>query len=324
MMTFQDALAQTEGKRRHLLLGNGFSAKYFSGHNLLEAAGFAPSEAVRKLLEQQGSPDFERVIRRLEEAAKVARAYGEIFLEVDFEDDAERVRAALVKAVQKLHPHRHHLPETCDKFLSHFDFVFTLNYDLLLYYTAIDGKVRLFDGFVGSASRGGFRGPFRKDVPCNTFNIHGGLHLFQTPSGEVEKRLRDGSGTVIDAIATTITQDRRLPIYIAEGTTEQKMAKINAVPYLRHCYDRLGAVDGALFIFGHSARDEDQHIYDAIFRSGAEHIFFGLYEPADFTLMRGQLAKFQARNNSGVPFSLYDAKTAKAWVSVFEPVWDAA
>ncbi|GAB5376542.1 MAG: hypothetical protein AcusKO_30040 [Acuticoccus sp.] len=67
------------------------------------------------------------------------------------------------------------------------------------------------------------------------------------------------------------------------------MAKINAVPYLRHCYETLHSATGALFVFGRSAQDQDRHIYDAIFSSETiEHLYFGVFDPADVPWLEGQ------------------------------------
>ena len=52
------------------------------------------------------------------------------------------------------------------------------------------------------------------------------------------KATNDGSG-VIATITDTIVNKKRFPVYVAEGTSQQKMRKINSVAYLRHCYETL-------------------------------------------------------------------------------------
>jgi hypothetical protein len=47
-----------------------------------------------------------------------------------------------------------------------------------------------------------------------------------------------GPTGVIDAIAETITRYKRLPVYVAEGTSIGKLAHIYSLPYLRHCYEK--------------------------------------------------------------------------------------
>lgn len=47
-----------------------------------------------------------------------------------------------------------------------------------------------------------------------------------------------GHTGVIDAIAETITKESRLPIYVAEGKSINKLRKIYSIEYLTHCYER--------------------------------------------------------------------------------------
>jgi Domain of unknown function (DUF4917) len=119
---------------------------------------------------------------------------------------------------------------------------------------------------------------------------------------------------VIDAIASTITQAMRLPLYVAEGTSVQKLARIYSVPYLRHCYEMLQASENAFFVYGHSASANDAHIYDALFKSAISHIYFCVHQPtADVAAIDGELARFQKRNGSKVAYTLVDAETANVW-----------
>jgi len=48
-ISFEEALKQTKGKGCGLLIGNGFSIKYFNYRNLLEVAGLAEDDALRAL-----------------------------------------------------------------------------------------------------------------------------------------------------------------------------------------------------------------------------------------------------------------------------------
>jgi hypothetical protein len=163
-------------------------------------------------------------------------------------------------------------------------------------------------------ARSGFRGPFKPQAYCNIYNLHGGLHLFLTSAGEVEKRIASSSG-VIDSIAETIVQDKRLPIYVAESTSDAKLAKINSISYLRHCYELLGESRGTFFVFGASARENDEHIYKAIFGSKIDHLYFCVYHPtpADLSAINGRLAHYAATSASQIDYSFVDAESANVW-----------
>jgi Domain of unknown function (DUF4917) len=315
VILFDVALKKAATKGCSLLLGNGFSAPYSSYKNLYEKADFAVGGGVRALFERL--VNFEQVVKALEDASVVEAAYGRKDQSKVFTDDAVRVREGLVKAVKTAHPpYRDDIARvipSCVEFLSSFGKVFTLNYDLLLYWVIL-GRQQFADGFGLGTESNGFRGPFKTSARCNIFHVHGGLHLFQTADYEIEKRLATAAG-MIDAIAETISQGDRFPVYVAEGTSSAKMSRINAVPYLKHCYQQLYDCSGALFIYGHSASDNDAHIYNTVFTSGIDHIYFCIYKPGADSLaeMNAKLSYFQKSNRSRIGYTFVDAESAAAW-----------
>jgi hypothetical protein len=317
VMSFGKAVEKTRGKSRKLLLGNGFSIKYFYYKTLLDRSGLPGDDPLRALFAELGTNDFESVIRALEDASVVEAAYKNPPRSKTFKDDAERLRTALVQAVRATHPaNRDDIADaipSCLRFLRLFDRIFTLNYDLLLYWVILGDTKAFQDGFGLGQEANGFRGPFRPDAHCNVYNMHGGLHLFRTETGEVEKRLMGSTG-VIDAIAETITQDKRLPIYVAEGTSIKKLRKINSTPYLGHCYDRFSSSRGCFFVYGHSADQNDAHIYRALFTSQIEHLYFCIHLPtADVNAIDGELARYKALHGSQLQYSFVDSESAQVW-----------
>ncbi len=322
VISFQDAIKETEGQHKALLVGNGFSSQYFSYPNLLVAAGFEEDNPIKALFNLLGTVDFEAVIRALEGAIVVEQAYGNGDHADQLKQDAQLVRKALVKAVDAIHPaHREEGDlltfqyENAAAFLQHFNKVFTLNYDLLLYWVNLAER-DLSDGFgLGRLVCGQrFRGPFLEHAYCDIFNLHGGLHLFQNPIGEVYKALNNGEG-VMATITREIAENERLPLYIAEGDSTSKLRKINSVGYLRHCYRTLLETEAVVFVFGHSADPNDSHIYHAIFGSEAKHVYFGIYRPDDDKILTtdAELAKYKKLNGDKVSYSFFDSKTAHVW-----------
>lgn len=317
VIDFEETMNRTEGEDRALLIGNGFSAEYFSYNNLLEKSGLAAGTPVRNLFDVLETVDFEAVVRVLEGATTVERAYGHDAHANELEDDAQRVREALVEAVNSTHPgHRQDLGgkyTSSAKFLERFSTVFTLNYDLLLYWVNLEKRL-LSDGFGLGSQNGSFHGPFAEEAYCHLYNLHGGLHLFDDGAGQIIKAIDTGEG-VIATITDTIANNGRFPVYVAEGTSVQKMKKINSVAYLRHCYDTLRRNAAAIFVYGHSADENDAHIYRAIFGSEAKHIYFGVYKPDEGKLkaLDGLLAKFQKTAGSSADYTFFDSESAKVW-----------
>jgi hypothetical protein len=317
IINFDEALTATKGKPRSVLIGNGFSIQHFSYGNLLEKARLDKAGPLRGLFDTLNTVDFEAVIKALEDAAIVERVYNQEKRAALLVGEADKLREALVHAIRYVHPaHRDDIQNVipaCVAFLSKFDRIFSLNYDLLLYWVILEDTNKFKDGFGLGTENNGFRGPFEEGAYCNIYNLHGGLHLFRTPSDDVEKRLMGGSG-VIDAIAETITRDKRLPLYVAEGTSIAKLRHIYAVPYLRHCYDNLRASAGNFFVYGHSVSDNDAHIYDGLFNSGIEHLYFCVHKPtANPEHIDGELARYKKRNGSEIEYTLVDSETVKVW-----------
>ncbi|MFT9298325.1 MAG: DUF4917 family protein [Gluconobacter sp.] len=316
---FSDALRRSEASRRALLVGNGFSARYFNYATLLDQSGLMIGSPLRNVFDRLRTKDFELVIRALEGAIAVEDSYGHYDHAHQLADDAQCVREALVKAVYATHPaHRREIETSYTSsaaFLRHFSTVFSLNYDLLLYWANFENEL-FTDGFGLGDKVGPFIASFSDQAYFSLYNLHGGLHLFDDGFGVVKKAIDGGRG-VVDTIADTIINYDELPIYVAEGTSAKKMRKINSVAYLRHCYDKLKRNDKTMFVFGHSADDNDAHIYRAIFASEARHLYFGVYKPDDEKLLwlDGQLARFQRFAGSSIGYTFFDSESAKVWDS---------
>lgn len=317
VLSFKNAIEKTDGEDRALLIGNGFSSKYFTYSSLLAASGLEKGKPLCNLFDKLHTADFEAVIRALEDAVIVEQAYGNDAHATELEGHAQEVRKALVQALNKTHPtHREDLEyESSATFLTNFATVFSLNYDLLLYWVNLE-KGKLGDGFGLGVERGKFRGPFSDEAYCHLYNLHGGLHLFDDGAGGIIKALDRGCG-VVATITETIVKEKRLPVYVAEGTSPQKMKKINSVAYLRHCYDMLRRNAASIFIYGHSADDNDAHIYRAIFASEVKHVYFGIYKPDDekLKLLDGLLAKYQKNSGSDKKYTFFDSESAHVWAA---------
>lgn len=321
VITFEEGLEASNGRPRSILLGNGFSIAQsgaeFSYANLLERSGLADGSSIRNVFDVLGTTDFEEVMHALEHAATVEQAYGDNAKAEQFNNDAAEVREALIRAIHTVHPGiQFDIPAeqmtACAQFLQHFGTVFSLNYDLLLYWTILNSEgLRLRDGFGRGETVDGFR-TFQTDADCNVYHPHGALHLFLGRQQEAKKRVRTGD-TIIDDIENTIRRENQLPLFVAEGTRQQKIAKINSVPYLRHSYNQLKETDGSLFVFGHSASDNDVHIYRAIFLSRVTDLFFCVHDPDNnLDQIEEQLAP-HIRERADINIHYVSSETANVW-----------
>jgi hypothetical protein len=108
--------------------------------------------------------------------------------------------------------------------------------------------------------------------------------------------------------------EKRLPIYVAEGSSEAKLSKINSIPYLKHCYDKLSKSGGSFFVYGSSASVNDEHIYRALFKSKIDHLYFCIHRPsADSDEINGELARYAALSKKRIKYTFVDTGTVGVW-----------
>ena len=180
-IAFSEAIEQSS-LPRSLLIGNGFSIAQaggqFSYGSFLEKAGLQPNNPIKNVFTTLNTVDFELVMQALQHAAQIEDAYGATNRADLFRKGAADVREALIHAVREVHPGiSFDIPQEqrdrCGEFLRNFSNVFTINYDLLLYWVILKMGGNLFtDGFGLGGSAGGFR-TFSEDGMCNTFYLHG-------------------------------------------------------------------------------------------------------------------------------------------------------
>jgi Domain of unknown function (DUF4917) len=114
-----------------------------------------------------------------------------------------------------------------------------------------------------------------KDFPNQeVLYLHGALHFFQQ-KGRLEKvkyQADEPRGQLIQQIAQRVN-DGMAPLFVCEGTNQQKFSHISSSRYLRFCLNALTKSNVPLFMFGHSLAHSDQHIADAICSSQIGHVF---------------------------------------------------
>ncbi len=337
-LSFAEALersSEVHAKLRHVLLGNGFSiacrADCFKYENLLDEADLSDLSVVGiDLFKSESSNDFESIIRALRAAARMADFYRttDPKLAARFRSDADNLREILAKTLARRHPdHVGSIKsaeyEAARVFLANFDHFFTLNYDLLLYWTLLQQieKVEYDDGFRSDPDD-----PDAPWVAWNSYNqyrqkiyfIHGGLHLYA--EGATLKKLtfkRTG-----EALLKQIRSQLKLgafPLIVTEGTSQEKHAAILRHAYLGKCLRSLASCGGSLFIHGHSLDDNDSHVLRAIVEAKYKAIFVSLHgspESEDNRAMRLRAEALAARRQPGqAPLAVhfYDADSAAVW-----------
>lgn len=260
VLSFEQALGASSGYgKRHLLLGNGFSIackpNIFAYGSLFDEAKKTMSPQLASVFDALKTQDFEEVIRALQNAAAIVRVYvGDRMLSRSLSIDAEKLKADLIKAVASRHPARpNEISEdrylACRTFLQHFvgeeagGKIYTLNYDLLLYWALMheDTSEPIFlhhdDGF--RKDQEDYDAPYvewQGEGAAHGQNIHylhGALHLFDA-GHQLQKYTWVNTGKALVDQANEALKSNLFPVFVAEGNSKSKLAKIRHSAYLHH------------------------------------------------------------------------------------------
>lgn len=324
MITFADALAESEANRRYLLIGNGFSISLFphcfSYSSLYKTAIdeglFDSAPELTAAFDALGTIDFEAVMNALKASVSLGPIYG--YDVVKMSEHAELLKSILVQAIAGRHPDR---PNTiteeqyrnCRAFLANFigiargansqGKVFTLNYDLLLYWSVLHDIFELseidVDGFEIKVDQllrhdDGFRLPeddFDAEYvaweqfsashnQCITY-LHGALHLYER-GPELAKLCweRSGNKPLMDQIHSALDEDK-YPLFVSEGSSAQKLSRINRSAYLskglRSFSECCNKIAGSIFVIGHSLAENDDHILRRITKGKIRNLYVSIF-----------------------------------------------
>jgi len=351
LTTFADAITDSvQFTKRHLLLGNGFSiacrADIFHYGSLFAQADFSSAPEVVSVFDALGTQDFEAAIRALENAAKILPAYvsdGGTAAEKILEH-AAALKEILVQTIAGNHPHIPlDIPDekfwACRRFLSHFltgdraGCVFTLNYDLLLYWALMHDDMP-FGEPVELATNDGFGND--EDDPdadyvvwqgetsahsASVMFLHGALHLFDAGKDLVKYTWIRKGVPLIEQARAALTQNA-FPLFVAEGTSAQKKAKIRHNAYLYQGFKQFTANvqqgQHCIFIFGHSLAENDDHILNRIGRGRCRKLYVGIYgnpstEWNEQIVARAQALAALRSRRWPLEVAFYDAATADVW-----------
>ena len=206
LLNYDDVMNETTEQKKYLLLGNGFSMSYnkdrFSFTSLLESAVnsglISKSSPIYAVFSEFDTKDFEEVVKLLETSVKVLKTYGDISSadEKAILEDSKSLKEYLVDVITNNHPEK--ITEISDEeylnsanFIKEYEKIYTLNYDLLLYWTSIKLNSFLYDEIIKDSTLkiyDGFNDPYKGSTDYvvfenggKSFNInflHGGVTYF--------------------------------------------------------------------------------------------------------------------------------------------------
>lgn len=271
-----------------VLLGNGFSIgvqnafRYSSLRDVGAREGLLKKDEER-LFQKFQTVDFEYLMRRLRDASKVNEVLG--LNSTLPKQKYTALKEVLVKCVRKVHPVRDDvdaewMTEIAEN-LSKYKTVFTTNYDQILYWV------------LGSVGFEGFTDLFYENCAFSPINVenwygntevyylHGALFIFELNSPEgsspiFKVRYRNGA-TLLDQIEEEMDKGN-LPLFVAEGDHNSKLASIFRNVYLSYALQQFTKVKPGLTIYGNSLSSADSHIVDIINKkSELDNIAISIY-----------------------------------------------
>ncbi|ACV79053.1 DUF4917 family protein [Nakamurella multipartita] len=269
-----------------LLLGNGFSTNIWS--RFAYSSLLAESELTGQARELFGRGcNFEAVLANLTVAQQISLVVepNNLRLHSKLGQLADEIRGGLRQAVQQVHPEPSDLcagllpmPGMCHTVglprnvlddvkmhLPRYSVVFTTNYDLITYWVVVSaGMADLFPG--GDAFDVERAESWRQDsTQPKIFFLHGALHLWRSLSSNAESKLTTNPGVaLLDMIRLATADPDHVPLFISEGSSPDKVARIGASPYLSFCARSLAASRAPLTVLGQALDDVDLHIRELI------------------------------------------------------------
>lgn len=325
-----------------LLLGNGFSIafdpakfSYSALRSQAESQGMLSTTALH-LFQQLSTQDFEIVIKTLEDAARGLAALDATKYATEtvaLSEEAAKLKNALAHILAALHPERPY--EIADdvylrvrRFLDQFERIYTANYDLLLYWTLMQDFTEC--GLEARRSDDGFRDPgYAADHVVwdhlnphaqSVFYLHGALHLYRSGGGLRKLTWCRTKEPLVDQIRAQLNVDS-FPLYVAEGTSTEKLARIGTNDYLGHALRSLARIGGGMLSYGMSFSGNDTHIMDAIVESKISRLAVSIFGDVDSiqntkTIEAVQaMQSHRARSTSKPELSIkfFDATTVRLW-----------
>ena len=355
LLSFNDALKQAAGySKKNLLLGNGFSIAcvptIFTYSSLFEQADFSKMPQVEEVFKNLSTKDFEEVVNALEHCSIVLPSYKKTMSKTAtlIHEHAQKLKEILIQTIAQNHPGRpsdieERKYKACVQFLNNFlgdeGVIYSLNYDLLLYWTLMYG---MNEGLLNTEPNDGFgkevdfdEGNFsvsdyviwQGDSNAHKQNIHylhGALHIFERDA-EIEKFTWVNTGKPLIEQAREALAENRFPLFVAEGDSTQKLTKITHSGYLYHSYKsfsqrmktNMKKPSACLFTYGVSFSANDTHIIKKIEKGRINHLFVGIYGNPDSAANKKIIQSVETikrkRKNQEFLISYYSTESAAIW-----------
>lgn len=323
------------------MLGNGFSVAIrpdiFRYGSLFEKADFSDFPEVKQTFDAIGSEDFEEAVQALERAALVLAAFTEDAPPISKRmcECAAKIKDVLVQTIAGQHPERpgditDQQYDACINFLRNFrngtsdGRIFTLNYDILLYWTLMHGMskkmINFDDGFRTDRDNADAGYVVWDDSAHgqNVYYLHGALHLFDG-GHELQKYTWGRTDIALIDQTRSAIANNLFPLFVAEGSSQKKLDKIYHHGYLSKGLRSLNSIKEPLFLYGVSLSQNDKHLINLVVKNTKiRKLFVSLFGSPESPGNKQTIAAAMAastRRGAKHPLEVhfYDSESAKVW-----------
>lgn len=307
-----------------VLIGNGVSRAIwepFGYQSLYELARdqsqkyplHAEDEAVFDWL---GTRNFETVLGRLRNAEALCR-----LLSINAEALTARYRSiknAMIEAISRVHIPWPRVPrETLlemREYLRSFGYVFTTNYDLLLYWAIMAREPGPFKDFFWDTCMQGDLRCFHventevEEPASRVFYLHGALHLLELPWGETAKLTTRG-GSLLEQFRIPAEDEEYpdIPVVVTEGEWRDKLEAIRRSDYLTFAYEEFIRLSSPTVILGQALGDSDEHIRAIVRRWGTRELAVSIRKLPPHLIVQEKARWFQMFPEASLSF--FDSAT---------------
>lgn len=232
------------------------------------------NEDLEKIFEYFNTSDFEFILRMLWHANKINESL--TIQEEKTKLAYDTIKNALIQSVRTNHPKISKIDINLPKiwnYLSQYSEIYSLNYDLLIYWALLLGNESLGTHFKDCFISGEFKSDWEelrkpygsaKNVSL-VFYPHGNLAL-ETDILGLEKKVKTQKQIdLLDTIFERWNQGLSIPLFVSEGTSTQKLNTIKRSNYLTEIYyNAFSKISGNLLIYGWSLSEQDTHLINAL------------------------------------------------------------
>lgn len=243
------------------------------------------NDNVKTLFDTYDTCDFELILRLVWQATNVNKALE--ISDTKTEETYQHIRDCLIKTVRDIHPTYANIENQLPiiyQFIKQFKTIISLNYDLILYWTMMYGNNQENDDhvFKDCFNRSDFvdnwetyRKPICNQTECTlVFYPHGNLILARNKREQEQKITITYADDLLEEILNKWKSGEYTPLFVCEGTQEQKRNSIrnsfylttiskNVLPILSFpIFSSLFKQD--IVIYGWNIGEQDEHILQSL------------------------------------------------------------